>query len=295
MRVAVLMTCHNRKEKTLSCLSALHDSILTEKEVVLSVYLTDDGCTDGTTDAIKQQSYCFPISILPGDGSLFWNGGMINSWNTAISDGGYDGYLWLNDDTIVLPAFWNDLILANDYCENTYGKHGIYVGSTKDPITGAFTYGGFNYVNKITLKDRFVIPNGISFQECEAAHGNITYVSSSVVEKMGVFCDKYKHGGTDHDYTYLAHKAGFPILVLPHYSATCDNDHDRVKQREPLSSYPLRERIKWLYSPFGYKMSNTLLFNKRCFPYRVPFVYAALLLKVLFPKWTFAFYRTLRK
>ena len=295
MRLAVIMTCHNRKEKTLSCLQSLHETIAGNDRIAVSVYLTDDGCTDGTAEAIRAQQYQFPVNILTGNGDLFWNGGMINSWKAAISDGDFDGYLWLNDDTRVLPVFWDDLILADEHCKSTYHKRGIYVGSTKDPLSDTLTYGGFNYVSKITLKDSFVLPDGAHFQECEAAHGNITFVSSDVVDKMGIFCEKYEHGGTDHDYTYLAHKAGYPVLVLPHYSATCENDHNRVKKREPLASYPLKERIKWFNSPFGYNMKNTLLFNRRCFPYRVPFVYISGLLKLFFPKMAYAGYRAVRK
>lgn len=111
---------------------------------------------------------------------------------------------------------------ADVYALAKYGKRGIYVGSTKDASTGAFTYGGFVYTNKLTLKDKFLIPDGENFQECEAGHGNITYVASEVVERIGIFYEKYHHGGTDHDYTYLAHKAGFPVLVLPHYSGECE-------------------------------------------------------------------------
>ena len=220
--IAVLMTCHNRKEKTLRCLTALQEGWeKTGKGLSVSVFLTDDGCTDGTSDAIRAQAFLFPVHILPGSGDLFWNGGMINSWKAALAEGGFDGYLWLNDDTYALPEFWEDVIAADAHSVATYGKHGIYVGSTKDRDTGAFTYGGFNYVSKVTLLDQLLPPDGKTFQPCMAAHGNITFVSQEVVDKMGIFCEKYWHGGTDHDYTYLAHKAGFPILVLPRYSAVC--------------------------------------------------------------------------
>lgn len=277
------MTCFNRKDKTLRCLSALQEGWeKTGSGLSVSVFLTDDGCTDGTAEAIREQDFVFPIRILPGTGSLYWNGGMINSWKAALSEGGFDGYLWLNDDTYALPAFWEDLSAADSYCCQTYGKHGIYVGSTKDAATGAFTYGGFNYVSKISLLDQFVVPDGATFQPCQAAHGNITFVSQEVVEKMGIFCEKYWHGGTDHDYTYLAHKAGFPVLVLPHYSALCENDH--LGKTAKKSPYTRRKRFH-----------NILLFNRRCFPWRVPFALISESLKIVFPRLGFGLYRLLRK
>ena len=282
-RIAVLMTCFNRREKTLRCLSALQEGWeKTGSGLSVSVFLTDDGCTDSTADAIREHGFHFPIHILQGTGNLYWNGGMINSWKAAIAEGNFDGYLWLNDDTYALPEFWEDIVAADDFCQETYGKHGIYVGSTKDSDTGAFTYGGFNYVNQISLLDQFVVPDGKSFQPCQAAHGNITYVSREVVGKMGVFCEKYWHGGSDHDYTYLAHKAGFPILVLPRYSAICQNDHHGKEGSK--SPYTQKKRFQ-----------NNLLFNRRCFPWRVPFVFVSGYLKTWFPRLGYGLYRALRK
>lgn len=277
------MTCFNRREKTLRCLAALQEGW--EKAgngLSVSVFLTDDGCSDGTAEAVRERQFSFPVHILPGTGNLFWNGGMIHSWKAALAEGGFDGYLWLNDDSYALPEFWEDLATADAYCLETYGRHGIYVGSTKDQDTGAFTYGGFNYVSTISLLDQFVIPDGHTFQPCQAAHGNITYVSHQVVEKMGIFCEKYWHGGTDHDYTYLAHKAGIPILVLPRFSAICQNDHLGADGKK--SPYTRKKRFH-----------NILLFNRRCFPWRVPFVFVSESLKILFPRLGFGLYRVLRK
>lgn len=289
MTIAVLMTVFNRKEKTLRCLDSLQSTIEPYSDVVqVKVFLTDDGCTDGTADAVASKKFIFPITILPGTGSLYWNGGMINSWKAAIKEGGFDGYLWLNDDVVVLSPFWQDLLAADSYCKAKFGKRGIYVGSTKDWKTGNFTYGGFVYVNKFTQLDSFIKPDGKSFQECEAAHGNITFVSSEVVASQGVFCEKYFHGGTDHDYTYLAHKAGWPILVLPHFSAECDNDHPKDGGRAAFFAKPLKARWAETFTPGRSGMYNALLFNKRCFPWRYPFVWLSSFAKVVFPK---AYYR----
>jgi GT2 family glycosyltransferase len=279
MKIAVLMTVYNRKAKTLRCLDSLQETARVHGGTVsLQVFLTDDGCTDGTASSIAERGYSIPIRILPGTGDLFWNGGMINSWKAALADGEHDGFLWLNDDTVVLPEFWEDLLKADAYCLEKFGKRGIYVGSTRDAKTGAFTYGGFVYTNKFTLKDQFMIPDGVSFQECEAGHGNITYVSSEVVKRMGIFTEKYHHGGSDHDYTYLAHKAGFPVLVLPHYSGECENDHPKDGGRKEFFALPLKERVKAL------NLHNTLLFNRRCFPWRYPVVLVTGYFKALFPK-----------
>lgn len=282
--IAVLITVFNRKEKTLRCLRSAAQTLPTDQSILLKVFLTDDGSTDGTAEALKAQNYPFEIEILPADGSLYWNGGMIHSWEAARDEGTWDGYLWLNNDTEILPEFWSDLLAADQFSQKTYGKRGIYVGSTKDADTGEFTYGGFVYTNKLTLKDHFLHPDGEHFQPCEAAHGNITYVSSDVVEKMGVFCKEYIHGGTDHDYTYLAHKAGFPVLVLPRFSGVCRNDHPKDGRRKDFFAMPLKERLAYMRSPHGLNLHNALLFSRRCFPWRYPIILLTGYLKAVFPR-----------
>ena len=49
MNIAAILTCFNRKEKTLVCLRSLFSIIPN-----IEVYLTDDGCTDGTFDIVNQ-------------------------------------------------------------------------------------------------------------------------------------------------------------------------------------------------------------------------------------------------
>ena len=283
--IAILITVFNRVNKTLACLDSIETSV--ESGLVpfsLRVFLTDDGSTDGTSQKIRERNYRFPIEILHGDGSLFWNGGMINSWKAALAyPDNFDGYLWLNNDTAVLPGAWKMLAQADEYAKGKYGCGQIYVGSTRDKETGKFTYGGFDFVNLLTLKDKMLPPNG-EIQECQCAHRNITYVSKEVVEKTGIFTDKYQHGGSDHDYTYRAYKRGFHNLILPDFAGECENDHPVDGNRPNFFEMPLRKRIEYLKSPTGLNLHNALLFQKRCFPWRYPVIWVTGYFKALFPR-----------
>ena len=91
--IAVLLTCYNRKDKTLACLKQLYDSKFASAiHFEMDVYLTDDGSDDGSGAAIKEN---FPdVIIISGNGKLFWAGGMRNSWNEALKKH-YDGFLLL--------------------------------------------------------------------------------------------------------------------------------------------------------------------------------------------------------
>lgn len=72
-RIAVLLTVFNRKEQTLLCLQRLQDQPSPE-EFKIVTYLTNDGCTDGTPEAVRRE---FPdVHIINGDGNLFWNRGI---------------------------------------------------------------------------------------------------------------------------------------------------------------------------------------------------------------------------
>ena len=294
-KIALLITVFNRKEKTLACLDSVADTWRnTAPSLQLEVFLTDDGSTDGTREAIEERKYPMQVHILRGDGKLYWNGGMINSWKAALhADKAFDGYLWLNNDTTVLPRFWKELLEADRHCRETYKRGGIYVGSTCDKEGKKMTYGGFNFTNRLTLKDEFVAPNG-SFRPCQCAHGNLTYVSREVVYKMGIFTEEYIHSGGDHDYTYRAFRRGIPLLVLPSYSGICDNDHPEDGYAEFLKM-GLRERLRYLHSPLGFNLHNTLVFQRRCFPYRYPFVWLAGHLKALFPNLYWKTYKLLRR
>ena len=275
-KIAIIMTCYNRKEKTLKCLSKLFQN----QYIVIDfdVFLTDDGSTDGTSEAVHN---LYPsVKVLSGNGKLFWAGGMNLAWNAAIRHGGYDGFLWLNDDTVLLNTLWSELLAADEYSLKNFGKGGIYIGSTLDMTESEITYGGWRFVNKIRNKLNIIKPNG-TFVNCQIGNGNVTYVSKDVVRKLGSFYPKYVHGA-DFDYTYWAYKNKFPVFILRKYVGLCDNDHKSHK--ENLLKRNLWQRIQYLYSPTGMQMKTALLFQKRFFWYRVPYLYITYWIKALCPK-----------
>ena len=50
---AVLMTCHNRREKTKACLASLKNQDL-PAGLSLDLWLVDDGSSDGTADMVRE-------------------------------------------------------------------------------------------------------------------------------------------------------------------------------------------------------------------------------------------------
>lgn len=81
--IAVLITCYNRREKTVNCLNLLFKCGL-PVGFALKVYLVDDGSTDGTGEEVRK---LFPeIKVIVGSGELYWAGGMRLAWTEAIRD-----------------------------------------------------------------------------------------------------------------------------------------------------------------------------------------------------------------
>ena len=101
--IAVLLTCHNRKDITTSCLQRL---FVLKPDV--DVFCVDDSSIDGTPEAIAQK---FPqVHLIHGDGSLFWCRGMNLAWAKAKENADYDYYLWLNDDLFLYDNAFDEIL-----------------------------------------------------------------------------------------------------------------------------------------------------------------------------------------
>ncbi len=273
MKIAVLLTTRNRKEKTVRCLKSLTRQQLLGN-ISLEVFLTDDGSTDGTVQAVKE---VYPSAhIYEGDGTLYWAGGMRNSWNNALQYHA-DYYLLLNDDT-VLNENALSLLMGHNNGERT--KPSICIGSTIDPGTGMRSYGGRKLTSKNSWKDDLIIFSETEYQPCDVANANIMLVPAAIVEEIGILSDVYTHGLADYDYTLKANKAGFSVFVAPGYLGACVNDHGNNWKSRKTS---LKERIQYLKSPKGLAYKEYMIFIRRHFPLSYPSAFAKVWMKTFFP------------
>lgn len=220
IRLAALLTCHNRRVETLECLKALYEQIL-PSFVKLSVYLVDDGSTDGTSESVR---HLFPhVNLIAGDGQLFWNRGMRVAIEEAMKHD-YDHYLWINDDTILYPNAIQSLIEMNHKLEAHYENNSILVGSVCDPETKIFTYGGVYKSNLFhPLKFKKVIPNG-TIQSCDTMNGNCVLIPRHVIQKIGNLDPSFSHRFGDFDYGLRARESGFRIWATPAFLGECSRN-----------------------------------------------------------------------
>ncbi len=272
MRIAVLLATFNRKEKTLACLKNLFKQTLSHG-VELDVFLTDDSSSDGTTDAAKKE---FPsVKVFFGNGSLFWAGGMRNSWQKALETHP-DYYLLLNDDTTLEPDAIARLLRFD---ANNARPATICIGSTIDDSKDEISYGGRKLYHRKRVQS-FNVYSDTEFLECDLANANIMLIPASIVHEIGILANEYTHSIADYDYTLRARKAGFQVVVVPGILGHCADDHGNNWKSANTS---LRERINYLKSPKGLAYSEYLHFIKTHFPTHLPAAFLKLWLKTLFP------------
>jgi GT2 family glycosyltransferase len=216
--IAVLLTCYNRRDKTLPCLQALYQQSLTTG-IALKPYLVDDASTDGTAEAVEQE---YPeVHLIRGTGSLFWNGGMRLAFAAAqVEDP--DFYLWLNDDTVLYPHALKTLLDVFTQLASQGQDKAIVVGSTLDPETNIPSYGGLKQTywwHPVKFHHIHSDPNQPLL--CDTLHGNCVLVPRAVATKVGNFSPEYTHNLGDYDYGLRARRKGCSVWMAPGYLATC--------------------------------------------------------------------------
>jgi GT2 family glycosyltransferase len=214
--IAALLTCHNRKAKTLACLRHLFDQPL-PPQTSLKVYLVDDGSTDGTSEEIRAT---FPsVHVIAGDGSLFWAEGLRLAWRYA-SKTDPDAYFWLNDDTFLYPGALAKLIETADLVP---GQPCIAVGSCQDPVTGRRTYGGERLQTGHPGKLAAVDSAPAEAKRCDTFNGNCVLITKKAFQLLGPI-RAFKHSMGDTDYGLRATQLGIPVILTPGYLASCQNN-----------------------------------------------------------------------
>jgi GT2 family glycosyltransferase len=249
--IAVLMTCHNRKLKTLLTLESLFRQTLTS-EIALSVYLVDDGSTDGTSEGVQQK---YPqVKLFSGDGNLFWNGGMRVAFSEAMKDDP-DYYLWLNDDTVLAPEALNTLLATSRELFEQGEKKAIVAGSTCDPDTGVFTYGGMvqsRWWHPIYL--RAVEPSDRP-QRCDTMNGNFVLIPKEVVGVVGNLDPAFVHYAADYDYGWRAKQQGCNVWIAPGYIGTCALNPKPTE----TPAQPLSDQMQKVSQPKGLALQDVTL------------------------------------
>lgn len=279
VRIAILMTCHNRRDTTLAGLDALMNQTAI-KDLRLQVYLVDDGCTDGTGQAVKQR---YPDTrVIEGSGNLFWNGGMRVAFAEAMKDY-HDYYLWLNDDTMLFTHAVRTLVETTRVLQKQQGHEVIVAGSTQDSNTHLHNYGGV--VRKTWWQPMFflLVEPSDKPQACDTFNGNCVLIPKEVVEKVGNLSPVFTHGAGDFDYGLRAQSLGINCWICPWYVGTCESHEVEGSHLDLAVS--TSERLKRMHSPGGLPPAREwMTFTKRHAGIMWPVYWMRTLMRVCFPR-----------
>ncbi len=246
MRIAALLTCFNRREKTLQCLRTLAAQDL-PAGVSLEVFLVDDGSKDGTAEAVPAE---FPrVTVIRGDGSLYWCGGMRMAWKVA-AESDPDFYLLANDDTLLDKGALGSLLDIT--C--TPDDRIIAVAAIRDTESEQAIYGGIRAASGLRP------PTGKP-EHCDTFNGNAVLIPRAVYEEMGMLHHAYTHGMGDFDYGYQASRRGIRVIQSAEFIGTCSRNPLAGSWRD--RNLGRMERLRILRSPKGLPFMEWLAFNRR--------------------------------
>lgn len=259
MKIAVLMTCHNRREKTMACLRTLLAQAAEGRQLNLAVFLVDDGSTDRTCDMVKEwyqtisSAFIFDLRLIVGTGDLFWAKGMRLAWESAVAEensrGPFDFYLWLNDDVELKPKA---IELVIDDWRMCGDERGVIVGAcSKDVEETESSYAA------TTRHDEQIPPNGRTPQRADGwFNGNFVLVPRKAYEQVGMISGDYTHARADYDYAERLKRERIPFFASSQYIGVCIKDYS-----QKVNGMGLMKRVTLLWRPGYCNLHDLFLFR----------------------------------
>jgi GT2 family glycosyltransferase len=248
--VVAILTCHDRRERTLRALRSWFDQ--EDGAVRLAAVLVDDGSTDETAAAVARE---FPaVDVVPADGSLFWAAGMALAESHARRRDP-NALFWLNDDVVLAPDCLSRLAAVS----RAYQPDAVVAGAVADPDTGRPSYGAFEPSRWHPLRGHLVGPAGRPVP-VGPVHGNVLYVPRAAYLRVRID-GGFRHAYADFDYGLRLRRIGHPVVLSPTTVGWCSRGSS--SRGTPPRSTPLRRRLAVLNSPHGLPFRSHVRYLRR--------------------------------
>lgn len=242
VHIEIIAPVHNRRDITLQCLQSL--SRIDRTGLQVHVIIVDDGSTDGTGEAIKEQ---FPeVEVVQGDGNLWYTAGTNRGIEAALEKNP-DYVLAINDDSIFDEKFLRAMVNCAEANPRSVVGPLLLLWDVPHQVFQVAPrwrtwYGGWQQLQKQTV---WTLPR--ERWEVEHIVGNCVLLPVAAIRKVGLMDAKnFPHYG-DADYTVRMRRAGWRLLIEPRARVYC----------QPNVPPPTLHRLSVK------KLADHLLFNER--------------------------------
>lgn len=238
------MPVHNRREITLQCLRSLYRIDAAGHEV--SIYIVDDGSTDGTWAAIQRD---YPqVNLIKGDGNLWFTEGTNLGIREAMK-ADPDYVLAINDDSVFDSSFLRQMIeTAETYPDSVIGPllllwdepHRLFQTA---PVWSVRS-GGWHHWQQQTV---WTVPD--QPWEVDIIVGNCVLIPADAIRRCGLMDSRRFPNFGDAEYTPRMKKAGYRLILDPRSRVFCQPNAIPQRLRHKRASQLLKELILDLKAP----------------------------------------------
>lgn len=237
-RLSIVTPVHNRRELTLQCLRSL--SRIDRSGLDVTIFVVDDGSTDGTADAVRRD---FPeVHLVQGTGDLWYTAGTNLGIHAALKHGS-DYVLCINDDSI----FDEKCILRMIECAERHPRsvigallllwdtpHRVFQVA---PVWKTWK-GGWQHWQQQTV---WTVPS--TAWEVELIVGNCVLYPASVFAEAGFLKPQVSAQYGDAEFTTRLRKRGWRLLIEPSARVFCQPNAEHVS----VTTQPLRKQYELLF------------------------------------------------
>lgn len=262
MKITVILTCFNRKDKTMDCVKRLIEG---NNKIDFDFVVVDDGSTDGTEKALTESAYANSVKIIKTAGNCYYSGGMHLGMQYVLQSGRKADYLLMVNDDVL---FYNEAI-EKLIKQSQQKNDSVVVGVTCDE-QGTQTYGAVKYLGGFSVRYRAVKLGEVI--ECDTFNANCVLIPYNYFEKTGAMDDHYIHSLGDFDYGLSLKRNGAQLYSSEHYVGICKRNSTkgtwldkslplkkRMELKETVKGAPAKQWFYFLKKNFG--MGKALVFT----------------------------------
>jgi GT2 family glycosyltransferase len=238
IRLAIVAPVHNRRELTLQCLRSLSRIDRTGLDVL--IFIVDDGCTDGTREAIEED---FPdVKLVQGTGELWYTAGTNLGVGAALKHRP-DYILCINDDSIFDEKCIRQLIECARRHERSVVGGLLLLWDTPHRVFQVAPVwktlrGGWQHWQEQTI---WTIPQ--TPWEVDLIVGNCILYPAPVFDEAGMMNPRISAQYGDAEYTTRLKKRGWRLLIEPRARVFCQPNAEHI----PVTSRPINKQIELLF------------------------------------------------